>query len=58
VAQYYEKHKQWTGALVYYNEARKNDPSSPLARQALQRIELLAKRVSQPAPSATPATPK
>jgi outer membrane protein assembly factor BamD len=50
VAQYYEKQKQWAGALVYYNEARFKDPSSPLADQALRRIEVLSKR----SPGSTP----
>jgi outer membrane protein assembly factor BamD (BamD/ComL family) len=57
VAQYYEKQKQWAGALVYYNEVRIKNPSSPLARQALQRIEILSKRT--PAATAEPkAEPK
>jgi outer membrane protein assembly factor BamD len=43
-AQYYEKEKQWAGALVYYNEVLIKNPSSPLAGQARQRIEVLAKR--------------
>jgi len=49
VAQYYEKQKQWAGALVYYNEVLIKNPSSPLAGQARQRIEILAKRVQRPA---------
>ncbi|HEY3864035.1 MAG TPA: outer membrane protein assembly factor BamD [Verrucomicrobiae bacterium] len=49
VAQYYEKHKQWSGALVYYNEVRSKNPSSPLAVQALKRIEVLVKRTNRPA---------
>jgi outer membrane protein assembly factor BamD len=53
VAQYYEKQKQWAGALVYYNEVRIKNPSSPLAREALQRIEVLSKRTPTP-----PAQPK
>jgi outer membrane protein assembly factor BamD len=53
VAQYYEKQKQWAGALVYYNEVRIKNPSSPLAREALQRIEVLSKRTPTP-----PAPPK
>jgi len=44
VAQYYEKQKQWAGALVYYNDVVIKNPSSPLAVQARQRIEILAKR--------------
>jgi outer membrane protein assembly factor BamD len=49
VAQYYEKQKQWAGALVYYNEVMIKNPSSPLATQARQRIEILGKR-TMPAP--------
>jgi outer membrane protein assembly factor BamD len=50
VAQYYEKQKQWLGALVYYNEVLIKNPSSSLAGQARQRIEVLAKRETRPAP--------
>lgn len=41
IAQYYEKNKQWTGAVVYYNEVLQMDPNSPYAAQARQRIEVL-----------------
>ena len=62
VAQYYEKQKQWTGALVYYNEVRSKSPSSPLAAEALQRIELLKKRgravTATPAPAPQTEAPK
>jgi len=54
VAQYYEKEKQWAGALVYYNEVLIKSPSSPLASQARQRIEVLVKRSPRTAPPATP----
>jgi outer membrane protein assembly factor BamD len=43
-AQYYEKQKQWNGALIYYNETRSLNPQSPLAPLALRRIELLKAR--------------
>ena len=49
VAQYYEKEKQWAGALVYYNEVLIKNPSSPFAAQSRQRIEVLAKRTLPPA---------
>jgi outer membrane protein assembly factor BamD (BamD/ComL family) len=55
VAQYYEKQKQWAGALVYYNEVLIKNPSLPLASQARQRIEILARRVAQ---RTQPAPPK
>jgi outer membrane assembly lipoprotein YfiO len=54
VAQYYEKNKQWLGARVYYNEVLIKNPSSPLADKARQRLEVLAKRTSTPAPEAAP----
>jgi outer membrane assembly lipoprotein YfiO len=57
VAQYYEKNKQWLGAVIYYNAARSADPNSPLAGQALQRIEDLKKRAFQPTPPATTNVP-
>jgi outer membrane protein assembly factor BamD len=41
IAQYYEKNRQWTGAVVYYNEVLQMDPNSPYAAQARQRIEVL-----------------
>ena len=50
VAQYYEKQKQWLGALVYYNEVLIKNPSSPLAGSARQRIEVLVKRSPRQAP--------
>jgi outer membrane protein assembly factor BamD len=54
VAKYYEKEKQWSGALVYYNEVLIKNPSSPLANQARQHIEILSKRTAQAAPAAAP----
>ena len=41
IAQYYERNRQWTGAVVYYNEVLQMDPNSPFAAQARQRIEAL-----------------
>jgi outer membrane protein assembly factor BamD len=51
VAQYYEKEKQWAGAMVYYNEVLIKNPSSPLASLARQRIEILGKRKPEVPPS-------
>ena len=51
IAQYYEKNKQWTGAVVYYNEVLQMDPSSPYAAQARQRIEVLKPRMQTPSAS-------
>jgi outer membrane protein assembly factor BamD len=45
IAQYYEKHKQWAGAVIYYNEAFLKDPTSKLADEARKRIETLSKRI-------------
>jgi outer membrane protein assembly factor BamD (BamD/ComL family) len=44
VAQFYEKHKKWEGARIYYNEVVLRDPNSPYAAQALKRIEQLKQR--------------
>lgn len=50
VARFYEKKKQWDGALVYYNEVVSRDPHSEYAGEARQRIDELKKRVTpQPA---------
>ena len=45
VAQFYEKRKRWEGARVYYNEVLLQDPNSPYANEARQRIDLLKKRI-------------
>ena len=45
IAQFYEKSKKWTGAVVYYNEVLQLDPNSPYAAPARQRIEALKPRV-------------
>jgi outer membrane protein assembly factor BamD len=38
-ARFYEKRKRWNGALIYYNEVLLNDPTSPYADSARQKIE-------------------
>jgi outer membrane protein assembly factor BamD (BamD/ComL family) len=38
-ARFYEKRKRWNGALIYYNEVVLNDPTSPYADPARQKIE-------------------
>jgi outer membrane protein assembly factor BamD (BamD/ComL family) len=43
VAQFYEKKRQWDGALVYYNEAVVRDPQSKYAEAAKRRIEEIKK---------------
>jgi outer membrane assembly lipoprotein YfiO len=44
VAQFYEKKKQWDGALVYYNEVLVRDPQSKYAEEARRRIDEIKKR--------------
>jgi outer membrane protein assembly factor BamD len=45
IAQFYEKGKMWTGAVVYYNEVLQLDPNSSYAAPARQRIEALKPRL-------------
>ena len=45
VAQFYEKRKKWDGARIYYNEVLLQDPNSPYANEARQRIDQLKQRV-------------
>src|SRR5437870_3852949 len=49
IARFYEKRKKWNGALVYYNEVQMQDPDSPYATEAQQRIYALKKRTQQAA---------
>lgn len=49
IAQYYEKHRKYNGALIYYNEVLLQDPGSKYATLARQRIDALMKR-NQTAP--------
>jgi len=44
VAQFYEKRKKWDGARIYYNEVLLQDPNSPYASEARQRIDQLKQR--------------
>jgi outer membrane protein assembly factor BamD len=43
-ARFYERYKKWNGALVYYNEVLVQNPNSPYASQARERIDTLKKR--------------
>ncbi len=43
-AKFYEKYKKWNGARVYYNEVVLQDPNSPYANEARQRIDELKQR--------------
>jgi outer membrane protein assembly factor BamD len=45
IAKFYEKRKKWNGALIYYNEVLLQDPNSPLAPQARERIDTIKKRL-------------
>jgi outer membrane protein assembly factor BamD len=47
VARFYEKKRQWDGALVYYNEVLIRDPQSTYAQEARLRIDELKKRTVQ-----------
>jgi outer membrane protein assembly factor BamD len=49
VARFYEKKRQWDGALVYYNEVLIRDPQSTYAEEARKRIEEIKKRTIQTA---------
>ena len=44
IAKYYQKHKKWEGARIYYNEVLLQDPNSPYATEARQRIDQLKQR--------------
>jgi outer membrane protein assembly factor BamD len=46
IAKYYERHKHWSGALVYYNEVLLKDRTSPYAQEAQERIVVLKQRLS------------
>ena len=56
IAQFYEKHHKWAGAIIYYSDVLQLDANSPLAENARQRIEVLKPRLqpsSKPTPAAT-----
>jgi outer membrane protein assembly factor BamD len=59
IARYYERHKKWGGALVYYNEVLVHDPNSPYATEAREKIDTLKSRViaGPSAPAAAESTP-
>lgn len=43
IARYYEKRRKWEGAKIYYNDVLAKDPNSPMAEDARQRIDAIAK---------------
>jgi len=50
IARYYERHRKWEAAKIYYNDVLTKDPNSALAREARQRIDDINKEhPSQPA---------
>jgi len=49
IAQFYERYKKWNGALVYYNEVLLQDPNSPYANAARQRLDELKRRTQKAA---------
>jgi len=55
-ARFYEKKKQWNGALVYYNEAQLRDPDSTYAAEAKRRVEAIKRRLG-PNPATAGAQP-
>jgi len=44
IAEFYEKHKKWTSAKIYYNEVQ-SIPDSPYAAESLKRIEALNQKI-------------
>ncbi|HVM50231.1 MAG TPA: outer membrane protein assembly factor BamD [Candidatus Acidoferrum sp.] len=46
-AKFYERYRRWNGALVYYNEVLVQDPESPYAAAARQRLDELKRRTQQ-----------
>jgi len=47
VARFYEKRREWDGALVYYNEVLIRDPQSKYAEEAKRRIEEIKQRAAK-----------
>ena len=45
IAEFYQKGRQWDGAVIYYNEVLQLDPNSHYAALARQRIEALKPRL-------------
>jgi outer membrane assembly lipoprotein YfiO len=52
IARYYERHRKWEGAKIYYNDVLDKDPSSALAEEAKRRIDAISRRQLQAAPPA------
>lgn len=52
IARYYERHRKWAGALIYYNEVLLKDSESSYAEEARQRIDSIKKRQARKAKKA------
>ena len=47
IARFYEKKRQWKGALIYYNDVLNKDPNSQYAALAREKIDALQKRTKE-----------
>jgi outer membrane assembly lipoprotein YfiO len=54
IAQFYEQHKKWRGALVYYNEVLVQDANSSFAPTARARIDEIKQRLEMTGETAVP----
>lgn len=60
IARYYERHRKWEGAKIYYNDVLSKDPNSPFADESRKRIDAINREhlpKAQPQPPA-PQPPK
>ena len=44
IARYYERHRKWAGAKIYYNDVVSKDPNSRFAEDARQHIDAIKQR--------------
>jgi outer membrane protein assembly factor BamD len=58
VAKYYDKKKDYKAAVIYYNEVIKENPGSPDAKFAQDRIAALRAKVGDPALAPGPEKPE
>lgn len=52
IARFYEKRRHWESARIYYNAVLLEDPNSPYAKTARERIDALKKKRNPPRPRA------
>lgn len=57
IARYYERHRKWEGAKIYYNDVLSKDPNSPFAEESRQRIDAINRQHQPPPQPPTPAPP-